>query len=167
MKIRVLGLTLLVLAGGSAGWANDVMKPKGPEEDGTKPALARIAGQGIMDSHAFEYLTELSDQVGARVTGSPQSQQAIDWSLAKMKAIGLQNVHDEKWTMWKGWTRGSAAAELISPQHRTLGIAAMGWTGSTPAGGVEAEVATANLFDLDEEIKHVSKFKGKIVLMSP
>ena len=167
MKIRVLGLTLLVLAGGSAGWANDVMKAKGPEEDGTKPALARIAGEAIMDSHAFEYLTELSDQVGARVTGSPQSQQAIDWSLAKMKAMGLQNVHDEKWTMWKGWTRGSAAAELITPQHRTLGIAAMGWTGSTPASGVEAEVATANLFDLDEEIKHVSKFKGKIVLMSP
>jgi carboxypeptidase Q len=167
MKIRVLGLALLVLVGGISAWANDVMKPKGPEEDGTQPALARIAGEGMMNSHAFEYLTELSDQVGARVTGSPQSQQAIDWSLAKMKAIGLQNVHDEKWTMWKGWTRGSAAAEMISPQHRTLGVDAMGWTGSTPAGGVEAEVATANLFDLDDEIKHVSKFKGKIVLMSP
>jgi hypothetical protein len=167
MKIRVPGLALLVLAGGTSAWANDVMKPKGPEEDGTQPALARIAGEGMMNSHAFEYLTELSDQVGARVTGSPQSQQAIDWSLAKMKAIGLQNVHDEKWTMWKGWTRGSAAAEMISPQHRALGVDAMGWTGSTPAGGVEAEVATANLFDLDEEIKHVSKFKGKIVLMSP
>ena len=167
MKIRVPGLALLVLAGGSSAWANDVMKPRGPEEDGTQPALARIAGEGMMNSHAFEYLTELSDQVGARVTGSPQSQQAIDWSLAKMKAIGLQNVHDEKWTMWKGWTRGSAAAEMISPQHRALGVDAMGWTGSTPAGGAEAEVATANLFDLDEEIKHVSKFNGKIVLMSP
>jgi carboxypeptidase Q len=167
MKIRVLGLALLVLVGGTSAWANDVMKPKGPEEDGTQPALARIAGEGMMNSHAFEYLTELSDQVGARVTGSPQSQQAIDWSLAKMKAMGLQNVHDEKWTMWKGWTRGSAAAEMISPQHRALGVDAMGWTGSTSAGGVEAEVATANLFDLDDEIKHVSKFKGKIVLMSP
>jgi hypothetical protein len=167
MKIRVLGLALLVAAGTSSAWANDVMKPKGPEEDGTKPSLARIAGQGMMDSRAFEYLTELSDQVGARVTGSPQSKQAVDWGLAKMKAIGLQNVHDEKWTMWKGWTRGSAAAEMISPQHRTLGIDAMGWTGSTPAGGVEAEVVTANLFDLDEEIKHVSKFKDKIVLMLP
>src|SRR5271167_2017900 len=114
MEIRILGLTLLILAGGSSGWANDVMRPKGPEEDGTKPALARIAGQGMMDSHAFEYLTELSDEVGARVTGSPQSKKAIDWGLMKMKAIGLENVHGEKWTMWKGWTRGSAAAELIS-----------------------------------------------------
>jgi len=167
MNIRVLGLALLVVAGSSSAWANDVLNPKGPDEDGTKPALARIAGAGMMDSRAFEYLTELSDQVGARVTGTPQSQQAIDWSLAKMKAIGLQSVHDEKWTMWKGWTRGSASAEMISPQHRALGIDSMGWTGSTPAGGVEADVVTANLFDLDEEIRHAAKFKNKIILMFP
>lgn len=167
MKIGVLGLTLFILTGGSSGWANDVMSPKGPQEDGTKPALARIAGEGMMDSHAFAYLTELSDEVGARVTGSPQSNKAIDWGLMKMKAIGLENVHGEKWTMWKGWTRGSAAAEMISPQHRALSVDAMGWTGSTPANGVEADVATANLFDLDSEIKHAAKFKGKIVLMAP
>src|SRR6266478_5678813 len=40
---------------------------KGPDEDGTKPALTKIAGEGMMNSHAFEYLTELSDKVGARV----------------------------------------------------------------------------------------------------
>ncbi len=127
MKIRLLVLTLLVLAGSTSIRSNDVMKPKGPEEDGTKPALARIAGEGIMDSHAFEYLTELSDEVGARVTGSPESKKAINWGLEKMKTIGLQNVHDENWTMWKGWTRGSASAEMISPQtshpgHRRHGL---------------------------------------------
>jgi carboxypeptidase Q len=167
MRIGVSGLLLLVLAGSPAGWPNDVMKPKGPEEDGTKPALARIAGQGLMDSHAFEYLSELSDEVGARITGSPQSKKAIDWGLAKMSAIGLQNIHEEKWTMWKGWTRGSASAEMTAPQHRTLSVDAMGWTGSTSANGVEAEVAPANLFDLDEEIKSAAKFRDKIVLMYP
>jgi carboxypeptidase Q len=167
MRIGVNGLLLLVLAGSPSVWPNDVMKPKGPAEDGTKPALARIAGQGLMDSHAFEYLSELSDEVGARITGSPQSKKAIDWGLAKMNAIGLQNVHEEKWTMWKGWTRGSASAEMTAPQHHTLSVDAMGWTGSTSANGVEAEVAPANLFDLDEEIKSAAKFRDKIVLMYP
>jgi carboxypeptidase Q len=167
MTNRTLGLALLLLVGSTSCWANDVLKPKGPDEDGTKPALARIAGQAMMDSHAFEYLTELSDDIGARVTGSPQSKKAIDWGLAKMKSIGLQNVHDEKWTMWKGWTRGTAAAEMTLPQHRTLDVDAMGWTGSTPPNGVEGEVAIANFFDLDAEIKNVAKFKGKIVLMVP
>jgi len=159
----LLGLTLLAIA----VQANDVARPKGPEEDGTLPALVKIAGEGTMDSHAFEYLTELSDEVGARVTGTPSGQKAVDWGLVKMKAIGLQNVHAEKWSMWKGWTRGAAEAELLAPIRHPLMIDAMGWTGSTPVNGVEADVVTANLFDLDEEIQSAGKFRGKIVLMSP
>src|ERR1700682_743307 len=68
---------------------------KGPDEDGTKPALTKIAGEGMMNSHAFEYLTELSDNVGARVTGTLEAQKAIDWGIAKMRTIGLENVHAE------------------------------------------------------------------------
>src|SRR5208337_3346256 len=167
MKNHLLSVLLGVTLSAISIHGNNVAKPKGPEEDGTLPALVKIAGEGAMDSHAFEYLTELSDQVGARVTGTPSGQKSIDWGLAKMKASGLQNVHAEKWSMWKGWTRGKAEAELLAPIRHSLSIDAMGWTGSTPANGVEAEVVTANLFDLDEEIRSVGKFRGKIVLMSP
>src|SRR5271165_3403861 len=122
MKIGVLGLTLFILTRGSSGWANDVMSPKGTQEDGTKPALARIAGEGTMDSHAFQYLTELSDEIGGRVTGTPQGQKAIDWGVAKMNAIGLKNVRAEKWTLWRSWTRGTAQAELVAPLHHSLSV---------------------------------------------
>jgi hypothetical protein len=132
MKNHVMGLFTVLALSAIAVHANDVAKPKGPEEDGTLPALVRIAGEGTMDSHAFEYLTELSDQVGARVTGTPNGQRSIDWGLAKMKAIGLKNVRAEKWSMWKGWTRGKAEAELLAPIRHPLTIDAMGWTGSTP-----------------------------------
>jgi len=167
MKNHVLGAVLGILLSALSVRANDVARPKGPEEDGTLPALVKIAGEGAMDSHAFQYLTELSDGIGARVTGTPAAQNAIGWGLAKMRAIGLQNVRAEKWSMWKGWTRGKAEAELLQPLHHTLTIDAMGWTGSTPANGIEAEVVAANLFDLDEEIRAAARFRGKIVLMSP
>ena len=167
MKKRSLGLLFAALLFCAAGRANDIARPKGPEEDGTKPALTRIAGEGIYDSHAFSYLTELSDEVGARVTGSPQDKKATDWGFAKMKSIGLSNVHAEKWSMWKGWTRGSASAEILAPIQRKLEVAAMGWTGSTSATGADAEVVVANLFDLDEEMKHLARFRGKIVMMEP
>jgi hypothetical protein len=159
---------VMILAGGFArpalAAADD--RPKGPDEDGTKPALTRIAGEGMMNSHAFEYLTELSDDVGSRVTGSPAEHKAEEWGMAKMKAIGLQNVHLEKYTIWKGWTRGTAEAQLLGPttQHK-LHVDAMGWTGSTAAGGAEGDVVTANMFDIDEEIKNASRLKGKIVLV--
>jgi carboxypeptidase Q len=151
---------MVALAPPSAGQA-----PKGPNEDGTAPALVKIAGEGMIESHAFEYLTELSDDVGPRVTGSPSGQRAIDWGAAKMRAIGLENVHTENFSMWRGWTRGVAQAELLAPIRRPLHIDAMGWTGSTAAGGVEADVVAANNFDFDRELKDMKRFNGKIVLI--
>ena len=140
--------------------------PKGPDEDGTKPALARIAGEGMMNSHAYQYLTELSDDIGARVTGSPAEHKAEEWGAAKMKSIGLENVHLERYSIWKGWTRGTAEAQLVTPTAHKLHVDAMGWTGSTVAGGAEGDVVPVNMFDIDEEIKNASKWKGKIVLVT-
>ena len=138
---------------------------KGPAEDGTLPALVKIAGEGEMNSHAFEFLTELSDDIGARVTGSPAEHKAEDWGVSKMQAIGLSNVHKEKYTIWKGWIRGTAAAELLTPVRHKLHVDSMGWTGSTPAGGLEGDVVAVNLFDIDNEIKNVSRLKGKVALV--
>jgi carboxypeptidase Q len=139
--------------------------PQGPAEDGTNPALIKIAGEALVDSHAFDYLTELSDDIGPRVTGSPAGQRAIAWGLAKMRAIGLENVHTENFSVWRGWTRGVAQAELLTPIRRLLHIDAMGWTGSTPPAGVDAEVLTANNFDFDRELKDMKRFSGKIILI--
>jgi carboxypeptidase Q len=145
--------------------ADGRLTPKGPDEDGTKPALVKIAGEGMMDSHAFQYLTELSDDIGARVTGTPAERKAEEWGVAKMKAIGLENVPAEKYQIWRGWTRGTAEAVLLTPVRHKLHVDAMGWTGSTPSGGAEGDVVPVNLFDLDNEIKNIARLKGKVALV--
>jgi carboxypeptidase Q len=137
-----------------------------PAQDGTLPALSAIAGQAMMDLHAYQSLEELSDDIGARVTGSPQCNAAIQWGLAKMKALGLQNVHAEPWKLWRGWTRISAQAEMISPAHHPLMIDSMGWAGSTPAGGIDADVMSVNDYQLKDEIANNSgKWAGKILMV--
>lgn len=163
--LMVIGCVAIQALACAAAAPHDNSGPKGPEQDGTKPALVKIAGAGLMDSHAFEFLTELSDDVGARVTGSPQAQKAVDWGQAKMRALGLENVHAEKWQLWRGWTRGTAQGEMLSPIRRPLHIDAMGWTGSTKASGVDAEVVAFNLLDIDNEMKNMSRFSGKVVLV--
>jgi len=163
--LATVGVSVLGLSLACAGLARADERFKGPDEDGTKPALTKIAGEGMMNSHAFQYLTELSDNVGARVTGTPEAQKAIDWGIAKMRAIGLENVHAEKWQLWRGWKRGTADAELLSPTRHKLHVDAMGWTGSTPASGVEGEIVPMNLLDLEQETKDLSRLKGKIVLV--
>ena len=84
---RVLAGIVVVALGFSLGaaWtarADNRPEPKGPDEDGTKPALVKIAGEGMMDSHAFQYLTELGDDIGSRVTGSPAERKAEEWGAA-------------------------------------------------------------------------------------
>jgi carboxypeptidase Q len=160
-----VGAVGLLAVGAFAVMANEMAEFKGPNEDGTKPALVRIAGEGMMDSHAFEYLAELSDDIGARVTGSPAERKAEEWGVAKMKAIGLENVHTERYQIWRGWTRGTAEAELLTPVRHKLHVDAMGWTGSTPASGAEGDIVPVNLFAIDKEIKNVSRLKGKVALM--
>src|SRR5512142_836123 len=88
-------------------------EPPAPAADGTMPALTAIAGHGMMDAHPYADLEELSDMIGGRVTGSPEAVKAVEWGMAKMKAIGLENMREEKWQLSRGWTRGFATADMI------------------------------------------------------
>ncbi|MGH9594641.1 MAG: M28 family peptidase, partial [Bryobacteraceae bacterium] len=140
--------------------------PALPPDDAMTMRLEAVAGAGMIGSHAFAYLTQLSDEIGARVTGSPEAARAVDWGVATMKAIGLENVHAEHWQLWRGWTRGSADAWLISPTRRKLSVDSMGWVGSTPSGGVDTDVVEVNLNNIaDEMSKNSGKWAGKILLV--
>jgi Zn-dependent M28 family amino/carboxypeptidase len=128
--------------------------------------LAAIAGEAMMDGKPYQYLEELSDDVGGRVTGSPQAAQAIVWGAEKMKSMGLENVHTESWQMSRGWTRVSASAEMLSPAHHRVTLDSLGWVGSTPEGGVEADIATVNMYQLADEMKNNSgNWAGKVILV--
>src|ERR1700733_7817980 len=135
-------------------------------DDGTLKSLAAIAGAGMIETNTYENLRELSDDIGARVTGSPEAAKAVAWGVEKMKGIGLENVHAEPWPLSRGWTRISADAEIESPIHRRVMIDAMGWVGSTPAGGAEADVVEVNSYQLEQEMKdNAGKWRGKVLLM--
>src|SRR5271154_3595197 len=140
--------------------------PAAAADDGTMKALVAIAGAGDMEAHAYQDLEELSDDIGARVTGSPDAARAIAWAVVKMKAIGLENVHTEPWKISRGWTRISAEAELVAPIHRKLLVDSLGWVGSTPAAGAVADLVAVNGYQLQDELKNNSgNWRGKILLI--
>lgn len=144
-----------------------------PHHDGAPPSdadldrkLATIAGEAMMDGKPYQYLEELSDDVGGRVTGSPQAAQAIAWGAEKMKSIGLENVHTESWQLSRGWTRISASAEMLAPAHHRMTVDSLGWVGSTAEGGVEADIVTVNMYRLADEMKNNSaNWSGKVILV--
>jgi carboxypeptidase Q len=164
--IAVLSLCFVLSASLRSLRGADAPAPASPAEDGTMPALTAIAGQGMMSSESYDDLAELSDYIGGRVTGSPEAAKAIEWGLAKMKAMGLENVRAENWKLTRGWTRVSADAELLSPIRRRLVVDSMGWVGSTAKGGAEAEVVTVDLNKLDQEMKqNAGSWSGKVLIV--
>jgi len=139
--------------------------PPGPAEDGTLQALLKIAGTGAMRSRAFDYLTQLGDEVGPRVTGAPGMWKAVEWGIARMKAMGLENVRAERYPMWRGWTRGTAEMVMLTPRRVPLNVDAMGWTGSTAPGGADADLVMVNMNAIQEAAKTPERFRGKVILV--
>src|SRR5262249_21810538 len=48
-------------------------------------------------------LTRLTDNIGPRLTGSPELKKANEWAAEQFKTIGLSNVHQEPWKIASSW----------------------------------------------------------------
>jgi Zn-dependent M28 family amino/carboxypeptidase len=111
----------------------------------------------------MENLEYLSDEIGPRLTGSPQLKQANDWTAAKFREYGLTNVHLEPWTIAHSWARGTAHARIVSPTGHPLTIASAGWSPGTN-GVVRGPVVYFDAKTKEDFDKFRGKLKGAIVI---
>jgi carboxypeptidase Q len=124
-------------------------------------AADRIIAAALADSAAWNKLAELTDTFGHRFSGSESLERAIDWTLAKMRAEGLQNVRGEP-VMVPRWVRGHERAQLVQPRYLDMPMLGLGGSVGTPKGGIEAEVLVVSSFD--ELRARAAEARGKIVL---
>ena len=150
---------LLVLAGVQAGYA----RPPADDDSDIAAADAQILGEIRDHSEAMANLEYLSDEIGARLTGSPQLKQANDWTADRFRKYGLTNVHLEPWTIARSWTRGTARARIVSPAEHPLTIASAGWSPGTN-GAVRGPVVYFDAKKKEEFEKFRGKLKGAIVI---
>src|SRR6266404_5122268 len=158
---RVVLLCVMLLAGFAArkGFA-------APADDGAgafAAADAQILGEIRDHSEAMPNLEYLSDNIGPRLTGSPQLKQANDWTADQMKKYGLVNVHLEPWTIAHSWTRGTAKARIVAPAEHALTIASAGWAPGTP-GAVRGPVVYVDAKTKEDLTKFRGKLKGVVVI---
>jgi len=114
------------------------------------------------DSPLADNLRRLTDEVGGRVTGSPQMAKAVEWGIAAFRAAGIA-VHTEKYTLPVSWSEGDTRLELIGPAQFPVRVVSTGWSPPIPVGGIEA-----NVIDIgggsEEEFAHAGNIKGAILL---
>jgi len=123
----------------------------------------KIAAEVQAHSELMKNLDYLTTQIGARLTGSPQMQQASDWTLKRFRDYGV-DVHLETTQIAHGWTRGLETAEITSPIQKRIGIHAFGWSKGTD-GEVSGEVMLLNIQKPSDFEQYKGKLKGKIVMM--
>ena len=113
--------------------------------------LARLRDAAMTDDYAETRLRHLTDNIGPRLSGSPQAQRAVEYVAAEMRALGA-DVSLEKTTV-PHWVRGEENAALTAWPGAAPGttqkiiLTALGGSVSTPKEGITAPVLVVSSFD--------------------
>jgi carboxypeptidase Q len=134
--------------------------------DPPKDTARRLASALTASTPLLTDLQELCDGIGGRPTGSPACNRAIDWGLAKFRAIGMDHMAAEEFSIPHRWTPVAAEALVLTPISLALRIAAAPSTPSTPGGRpIEARLALAGEGSAADFSKLGAKARGAIVLV--
>jgi hypothetical protein len=93
--------------------------------------IARIRTEGLQRSRALALYRTLTDEFGARLTGSPAHVQAARWARDRFMEFGLANPHLEPYEFGRGWQLEHLSVEMTEPRYQPLIAYAEAWTPST------------------------------------
>lgn len=129
--------------------------------DAYREPAARLIGAALIDRFAWNRLAELTDTFGARLSGTPALDAAVEWAVATMKRDGLENVRAEP-VMVPRWVRGRESLQVIAPFPRPLVMLGLGGSVGTPPEGLEADAIVVASFD--ELERRAADVRGRIVV---
>jgi carboxypeptidase Q len=131
--------------------------------------LKRLQQAALTSDYAYRQVAHLSNNIGARLTGSAQAAKAVEYVANELKSIGCE-VQLEK-VMVPHWVRGEETAVLVQwpgmAENTTqkIVLCALGASVATPPEGITADVVAVRNLD---ELKSMPRDKvtGKIVLFN-
>jgi hypothetical protein len=94
--------------------------------------LARVRAEGLQRSRALALYRTLTDEIGARLTGSPAHLQAARWARDRFAEWGLANPQLEPYEFGRGWQLEHVSVEMTEPRYVPLIAYADAWSPSTP-----------------------------------
>src|SRR3569833_2257370 len=125
----------------------------------------RIREEGLYHSHIMEYASALTDDIGPRLTGSPNMAKANAWTRDQFTAMGCSNAHLESWGEFgMGWQQLNAWARKTAPDTAVFIAQAVPWSPAT-SGPVTGEAVWREVKSEKDLEKYKGKLAGKIVLL--
>ncbi|MBU2947105.1 M28 family peptidase [Zobellia uliginosa] len=126
--------------------------------------LKKIYDLALTDSKAYDWLNYLSNQIGGRLSGSVQAQQAVEYTKGQLDSLGLDRVWLQPVKVPK-WVRGTpefAYFETSPGLSTNVPICALGGSVATPITGVKAGIVEVQGIEELEKLGK-DKIEGKIV----
>jgi carboxypeptidase Q len=169
--VALLLLTIITTVALATSHAIAQQPPAAPPPVAYSPelisALTRLRDAALSSDYAYRQVAHLTENIGPRISGSPQAQQAVEYVAAELRRLGLE-VTLEK-VMVPHWVRGEERAELTAfpgqapHTSQKIILTALGNSPATPPDGITADVIAVNNFD---ELAALGREKvaGKIVL---
>ncbi|MEK7794282.1 MAG: M20/M25/M40 family metallo-hydrolase, partial [Candidatus Hydrogenedentota bacterium] len=153
MRARVvLGIFL------AASWAGQAGEPVDLQ------AVTDIRYEGFHNSHVMDTIQHLTDEIGPRLTNSPQQREAAEWCRTQLEDWGLKDAALETWGEFgRGWSFDRCAVHLLKPHAIPLIALPRAWTPGTegPVRGLCTRVTIKTEEDME---KYKGTLNGKIVL---
>jgi carboxypeptidase Q len=125
-----------------------------------------LIDEALNRSEVMQNLQYLSDVIGPRLTGSPAARRAIDWTLERFKAYGL-DAHLEPWRFGGTWTRGAARARMTAPREHDVAAASWAWAPGTGGATVTGPLVRIDASTPDSFAAYRGRVKHAWVMTRP
>ena len=126
---------------------------------------ARIREEGLLHSHVMEYGSALADDIGPRLTGSPNLAKANAWTRDQLTAMGCVNGHLDDWGEFgMGWQQLNTWVRMAAPDTAVFIAQATPWSPPTN-GPVTGDAVFVNIQADSDFDQYKGKLAGKIVLL--
>jgi hypothetical protein len=126
--------------------------------------IKKMSDEIMTNGKAYDLLRQLTKQIGGRLAGSPQQQNAAVWGKRNMESFAADKVYLQpcKTPNWQRGGKDFASVVSVNGKAMNQPLAALALGNSLGSNGlVEAELLA--VADFDELEKRKAEVKGKIV----
>jgi hypothetical protein len=126
--------------------------------------VTRIRQEGTQHSQVMQTLSEITDRVGSRLSGSQNLKNANLLVQKQLTDWGLSNAHLEGFSFGRGWALDSISIRMTAPDNAVLFGFPKAWTPATN-GVLKGEVVPLRIKSVEELDKLKGTLAGKIILL--
>jgi len=147
-----------MMAGGKSAWSEEQLH-----------TMERLRDAAMKSDYAYTELQHLTDNIGPRLSGSPQAQKAVDYVAGEMRSLGAEVTLER--APVPHWVRGVETGELTTWPGQAQGttqkivLTALGGSVATPQDGLTADVVVVDDWNQLHALP-AGAVKGKILLFN-